>query len=611
MTSVSSGELSVLPQSVQMLYGMYRKNRFRVNRRYQRKLVWSVEEKQRLIDSILKGLPIPLFLVAEIGPPPDAPYEIVDGMQRLNAIFSFLENEYPVDGKFFDLDALADTKSRKDEGRLTQLQPVLTRAESVNLANYSVALSVFRAPDSASVDDVFRRINSGGRRLLRQELRQAGTTSLLADLVRLISSKIRTDTSPGDIVPLEHMPELSITNRDLNYGVPADEIFWVREGILRREEVRSSLDEQAVLDLVIDCFIEPTPNSGTRIRDDYYDFSYNQEEQPSPESITITRAIENYGFQKYQDDFLRVYDEIRAVLRTADNRFSALIDAGSGGRSPRYFHLIFMAMYELIFRDHMTIKDRRLLADKLHGIGKSAARVPGGGGDWMRTAKRKSIDSVKGVIRVAFEKTTGPEDYSQYGWTSQLETLLGNAIIEHPSFDCKQGLLRLDQQRTPDTAALRSICRTLTAMANRGPGAIGHVVIGIVDKDSDAKRVEDLDGVSPVKYKRYSVVGIEREAVITRVTLNDYCSRIIKRIRDMPGFDRELGKQVATDFRVIDYYGRAVMLLRVQGKHQPAFFDGVMVDRLGSDTNDVEQADFMRIYERFAISSRDADYARI
>lgn len=407
--------MSVLTPSVQTLYGQYVNDRFRVNRRYQRKLVWSVEEKQRLIDSVLKGLPIPLILVAEIGPPPEAPYEIVDGLQRLNALFAFLENEYPVGDKYFDLDSLADTKARKDEEKLQQKEPRLTRAESVRVANYGIALSVFRALDSASIDDVFRRINSGGRRLQRQELRQAGTTSLLADLVRLLSSRIRTDTSPGDIVPLALMPNLSITNRDLPYGVPSDDIFWVREGILRREEVRSSLDEQVVLDIVIDCLIEPPPNSGTRIRDDYYNFSYDQEDSPTPQSVTIARAIENYGLEKYQVDFMRVYDEIRATLKTADKKFSNLIEAGSGGRSPRYFHLIFMALYELMFREHMVVKDRSKLAQRLAGIGQNAAKVPGGGGDWMRDAKRQSIDAITGVLRLAFEKASGPEDYSRYG----------------------------------------------------------------------------------------------------------------------------------------------------------------------------------------------------
>ena len=106
---MADSDLSVRSESVQRLYNLYRGERFQVNRRYQRKLVWSVEEKQRLIDSILKDLPLPLFLVAETTVDTGTTYELIDGLQRLNAIFSYLENEYPVNGEYFDLDALADS----------------------------------------------------------------------------------------------------------------------------------------------------------------------------------------------------------------------------------------------------------------------------------------------------------------------------------------------------------------------------------------------------------------------------------------------------------------------------------------------------------------------
>jgi uncharacterized protein with ParB-like and HNH nuclease domain len=58
-------ELSSEPKSIQSVYTWYREDRLYVNRRYQRKLVWTLEEKQKLIDSILKKYPIPAILIAE------------------------------------------------------------------------------------------------------------------------------------------------------------------------------------------------------------------------------------------------------------------------------------------------------------------------------------------------------------------------------------------------------------------------------------------------------------------------------------------------------------------------------------------------------------------
>jgi len=211
-------------------------------------------------------------------------------MQRLNAVFAFLENEYPVEGTYFNLDTLADTKLLKDQGKLVQQQPVMSRERSNAVANYTVAMSVYRSDDDASVDEVFRRINAGGRRLLRQGLRQAGTLSSLADLVRIISARIRGDTSPGNILPLGVMPKLSITNNNLPYGVNVDEIFWVSQGVLRRDDVRESADEQLVLDLLLDMLVDPLENSGMRTRDAYYDYTEGEPAPgPSPQSVLIER----------------------------------------------------------------------------------------------------------------------------------------------------------------------------------------------------------------------------------------------------------------------------------------------------------------------------------
>jgi hypothetical protein len=67
--------MSLTPRgmSIQEAYRLFRDDSFIVNRKYQRKLVWTVEEKEFLVDSILNGLPIPLILLAQIG---DKKFEI-------------------------------------------------------------------------------------------------------------------------------------------------------------------------------------------------------------------------------------------------------------------------------------------------------------------------------------------------------------------------------------------------------------------------------------------------------------------------------------------------------------------------------------------------------
>lgn len=73
-------ELDSAPKSVQSLYSWYSEGKLNVNRRYQRKLVWTLEEKQKLVESILNRYPVPAILLAERE---EGGYEIIDGLQRL------------------------------------------------------------------------------------------------------------------------------------------------------------------------------------------------------------------------------------------------------------------------------------------------------------------------------------------------------------------------------------------------------------------------------------------------------------------------------------------------------------------------------------------------
>lgn len=184
-------------ESIQSVYENYIQKKYIVNRRYQRKLVWTLEEKEAFIDSIYRRYSVPLFLFAQ--PKTDVQqYEIIDGMQRLNAIFCFIENEYglTINGKryYFDLETLGRTNKMREDGILHQRTPKLDRESCISIMNYELPLTTVIA-DTKNVEEIFRRINSYGRQLSNQEIRQAGALGLFPDLVRRISATVRGDDS--------------------------------------------------------------------------------------------------------------------------------------------------------------------------------------------------------------------------------------------------------------------------------------------------------------------------------------------------------------------------------------------------------------------------------
>lgn len=63
-------------------------NRIDTNPDFQRPAVWSLGQKQLLVDTILRGYDIPKLYWRKVSKIPEK-YEVVDGQQRLRTILSF------------------------------------------------------------------------------------------------------------------------------------------------------------------------------------------------------------------------------------------------------------------------------------------------------------------------------------------------------------------------------------------------------------------------------------------------------------------------------------------------------------------------------------------
>jgi len=84
-------EMNKKPWPITTTYGI--KSRIDTNPDYQRPSVWSTSQKQLLMDTILRGYDIPKLYMRKVGSNPDK-YEVVDGQQRLRAIWSFIAGEF-------------------------------------------------------------------------------------------------------------------------------------------------------------------------------------------------------------------------------------------------------------------------------------------------------------------------------------------------------------------------------------------------------------------------------------------------------------------------------------------------------------------------------------
>lgn len=103
--------------AIRELHSMYKQNEINLEPDYQRGSVWTLIQKQILIESLLLGFGIGAFALVYRGFIDGKHIEVVDGKQRLEAIFDFLEGRFAIHwhGKelfFSDFD-MADQRSFK------------------------------------------------------------------------------------------------------------------------------------------------------------------------------------------------------------------------------------------------------------------------------------------------------------------------------------------------------------------------------------------------------------------------------------------------------------------------------------------------------------------
>jgi hypothetical protein len=550
-------ELVSQPTSIQSVYTWYVEDKLYVNRRYQRKLVWTLEEKQKLIESILKKYPVPAILIAERDNAPGT-YEIIDGLQRLQAIMSFIETAFStIDNKYFDLQYFPTAKSRADEGLFVQnlSQTNISQREVSTILDYTLALSVMRNATEAEINDVFDRINSFGRRLSDQERRQSGVQNDFSNMVRKIACTLRGD-STADVLLLRSMPSISI---DLpmtkhGYAIPADEVFWVNQGILRSTDLRDSMDEQCIADIAACVTSGEIIERSKDALDDIYKLG-------TPESDKISNALEVYGSEKFAEEFKYCIDEIIKVC--TEDRPEKLRDIVFKRRTtnafPSVFASLLIAFHELIVKEGKKIANYAGIREAILDL---SERLETSRKATLPIERRKNIDQIKGLIGNYFiEADIRTQIYGSHA-TTDIEEAIRRSEIELSDYELKQGLLSLCDQRKVEAQVTSKVINTIAAIANNGTNRVGKIIVGVTDKNSDADRIRLLDGVEPRKIGRRFVVGVVREAKVLGLSVEEYFSKWKDAIKNSE-MSLPLKNSVLSNIDFNSFYGLGIIVITI------------------------------------------------
>ena len=578
--------MSVTPQgkSVQALYREYREGKFFVNRKYQRKLVWSTEEKQRLIDSILNGYPIPLILLAEnTDTSLKGSYEIIDGIQRFNAIFTFIENSFDYDGRYFDVDQFTRAKQLSEKGFFSPVtdKPKLDPGGCANILDYQMAITIYPTTDESKITDVFGRINSGGRTLSAQEQRQAGVVSAFSKLVRTVSSELRGDVS-REILLLTDMPEISVdsSKQPHGYGIQAEQTPWCRQGILSVKQLRESEDEQFIADIAASILMnEPVPAS-KELFDKYYNSG-------STEEAEIEKRLAAYGVERLsleiKSTFAVLIDLVES-LKPEKNYLRSIVRPGSRYPIRAPFFTIFMAFFDLIVIKRKSPEQPENILKVLESLDNKLTK----GTHYETTENRKTnINLTKGLIQDYFVDKVPPVLGHGPSLTIDFENALRRSKIETPRYEFKQGILRLDNNRSEDVDILIRIVETACGIANLGPDSDGYIFFGVADREAHADRIETLDGIQKRKIAEHFLVGIERETKILKISLDEYVKKVVTAFQTSKMTD-PLKTQILSSFDAITIQGLTCIRIRIPKQEDISFVDGKAYYRENSSTIEIQ-----------------------
>lgn len=175
---ISSGRLEIAADTISMsiseLTNLYHEGVLVIRPEFQRLFRWSQEQKSRLVESILLGIPLPSLFVSQSE---EGKWELVDGLQRVSTLLELQGHLKNPDGSVRPSLELSSTKFLPSLGGYswtsnTGKELSDTHKLDIRLARLDLKV-IKRSSDPKAKFDLFQRLNSFGSIATAQEIRSA------------------------------------------------------------------------------------------------------------------------------------------------------------------------------------------------------------------------------------------------------------------------------------------------------------------------------------------------------------------------------------------------------------------------------------------------------
>ncbi|MCK8486686.1 DUF262 domain-containing protein [Paenibacillus sp. MBLB2552] len=245
---------------------------------FQRNYVWDSTRKSRLIESILLKIPLPVFYLARNN---EGKYQVVDGVQRLSVINQYFSNGFSLRNLEY-LKNECDKKFFQKDPKVS-LHPKFVR----QLRSYQIDCNIIEPDTPHRVkSDIFKRLNTGGRSLNSQEIRNSILRKDSRDFIRKLAKSPEFVTATNRSINVKRMMDQELVTRYIGFYFLYKDI-----GITNKLKYNGIMDE--FLDNVVEV-----------LNSDYKKIPFNQLEADFKKSMSNAYILfKDYAFRKVKLDY--------------------------------------------------------------------------------------------------------------------------------------------------------------------------------------------------------------------------------------------------------------------------------------------------------------------
>lgn len=541
-----------------------------VDRKYQRKLVWELQDKELFIRSLLESIPVPAVIYAENKESDrEKCYHIIDGLQRTNAIVSFMTGEFAVeyDGekRYFDLNECHYTSKALKEGKITQKEPILDSQISFNLAGSTIPV-ILIAQDDKKIEKIFNRINSTGRKLSPQDIRQSASCNQFAELIKNFASAIRGDFTYSNLVCLSDIPKISF-----GYGLNVEDTFWVKNQIFDAFRLKDSKDEEIIAKLVIAIMLGVN-DASSELLDAVYDDS-------NKNHIEIMKKIKEYN-EKGKNLIEDLCIVGRAVQQCYE-RYDKGFDNNLKTTNEKIFRIVFQATFKA-FDHNCDITKLCNISEKIFGLIEKWDKSEISDKSWDSYVEQAYDCIIYNIV-----KEDGVQRYKL-----DLYLRLEENPYESQMTEYKLGFTKLDCDKPYITQTanytVKRIAKTLSAMANTSKrNQQGYVIIGVADSKKQADKWRDTFNSEYICYGNHYIVGVDKEIEGCFQNADAYMKFFLDELNKCD-MDYELKEYVEQNISFITFEGKKLLIIPSVKLGRDVYFDNKKYVRKGSSVVEIK-----------------------